>query len=110
MSMDFKKFLEMQNELDSFIMQNKTIDNKTLLSKRILACIVELGEYANETKCFKYWSDKKASDKEIRLEEFIDVLHFIFSIANLECFSAEDIEDMYKKKYEINIQRQKEGY
>ena len=108
--MELKEFLEMQEKLDEKILKGNFSDYKTLLSKKILACMVELGEYANETKAFKYWSKKEVSGREIRLEEFVDVLHFIFSIANQECFSAEDIEKAYKKKYEINIQRQKEGY
>ncbi len=108
--MELKEFLEMQEKLDEKILKGNFEDYKTILSKKILACMVELGEYANETKAFKYWSKKEATAKEVRLEEFVDVLHFIFSIANQEGFTAEDIETAYKKKYETNIQRQKEGY
>ena len=119
--MELKEFLEKQEKLDQFIFM-KNLDNfkdlsdndldKHLLVCKILAAITELGEYANELQGdgFKYWKKKPKADKQKRLEEFVDVWHFMFSIANHEGFTAEDIEDAYNRKYEINIQRQREGY
>lgn len=46
----------------------------------MLALLVEIGELANETRCFKYWSNKPASEREVILEEYVDGLHFILSI------------------------------
>ena len=116
-TMKLSDYLEMQAKLDNYIIENNYDKRnetseapKVLLTDTILACMVELGEYANETRCFKHWSKKEASEKEVRLEEYVDVLHFIFSIANQEKFTAEDIEKAYKSKYDENIRRQKEGY
>ena len=115
--MRLSKYLEMQKELDDFIVENNVEKwkntpekEKVLLTDTILACLVELGEYANETRCFKHWSKKEPSHKNIRIMEYIDCLHFFLSIANQEGFSSEDIEQAYFEKYEENIRRQKEGY
>lgn len=48
--------------------------------KRILALLVELGEFANETRCFKFWSVKGPSPKEVILDEWADALHFFLSL------------------------------
>jgi dimeric dUTPase (all-alpha-NTP-PPase superfamily) len=42
-----------------------------------LATLVEVAELANEVRCFKYWSVKSPSEKDIILAEYVDVLHFI---------------------------------
>ena len=46
----------------------------------MLALQVEVGELANETRCFKFWSLKKPSEASIILEEYVDCLHFILSL------------------------------
>lgn len=48
-----------------------------------LALRVELAEFANETRCFKHWSVRGPSDKETRLEEWVDALHFYLSLFNM---------------------------
>ena len=50
----------------------------------MLALLVEIGELANETRSFKFWSVKPASEKKIILEEFVDGIHFILSLG-IEC-------------------------
>jgi dimeric dUTPase (all-alpha-NTP-PPase superfamily) len=49
-------------------------------SKKILALLVELGECANEERCFKFWSNKARSPEKVVLEEFVDGLHFILDL------------------------------
>ena len=36
--------------------------------------------FANETRCFKFWSVKGPSEKEVLAEEFGDGLHFFLSL------------------------------
>lgn len=107
-----KDFLECQDELDKFIIENKKLNIKRneLLTDTLLALQVEVSELANETRCFKHWSNKGPSDKNIILEEYVDVLHFFLSLGNQLNFRAKDIEDAYFKKRQININRVKEGY
>ena len=86
--MDLTKLYKLQEELDKYIIANNysrtnvVMPLDELLDKTILALLVEVGELANETRCFKHWSTKGMSDKEIVLDEFSDILHFYLSIGN----------------------------
>ena len=111
--MELKQLLEMQYNLDEFIIESKslqTLDPKVRLTNTILALMVEMGEFANELKSFKFWSNKPPSPKEVHLEEFVDVLHFFLSIANQMGYSAEEIEMAYTNKACKNAERQKNNY
>ena len=81
--MNLAKLFELQRELDTRIERLHKLDSNELFSKKLLALLVELGELANETRCFKFWSLKAPSDKEIILDEFADGLHFILSLGIL---------------------------
>ncbi|MFE1243660.1 dUTP diphosphatase [Fictibacillus sp. NPDC058756] len=78
--MKIEKLFSMQNELNTRIVKEHNLENVSLSDKRRLAFLVELGELANETRCFKYWSKRPASEKEVILEEYVDGLHFVLSI------------------------------
>lgn len=78
--MDLSRLFELQNTLDSRIKNEHHLEDKDLFSKKVLALYVELGELANETRCFKFWSDKKPSAKNVILEEYVDCLHFILTL------------------------------
>ncbi|WP_461613500.1 dUTP diphosphatase [Clostridium sp. Marseille-QA1073] len=78
--MNFKKLFEMQEKLDNRIESEHNLQNQELFYKKILALQVEVGELANETRCFKFWSLKKPSETSVILEEYVDCLHFILSI------------------------------
>ncbi len=47
-----------------------------------MAFLVELAEFINEQRDFKYWSVKPASEQDILLEEYIDGIHFLISIGS----------------------------
>lgn len=51
---------------------------------------MEFGELANETRCFKYWSIKPMSDKEVILEEYIDCLFMILCFCNMTNVSMDE--------------------
>lgn len=87
--MNLQRLFEMQNTLDKRIEIEHNLEGIPLLQKKILALQIELGELANETRCFKFWSTKKPSTKDIILEEYVDCLHFILSIGIEKSF--EDI-------------------
>ncbi|MCR6096886.1 dUTP diphosphatase [Salipaludibacillus agaradhaerens] len=95
--MNLDELFAMQRELDTDIVKRKGLEGQDLLTNKILALQVELGELANEWRGFKFWSE----DKEPRtlgfgkmledgieipcyvnplLEEYVDCLHFILSI------------------------------
>jgi dimeric dUTPase (all-alpha-NTP-PPase superfamily) len=119
--MELKEFYKLQNKLDKVIVDSNfnTIgdemydihhNDKSFLNDRITALFVEVGEFANATRCFKYWSDKPSESKERLLDEYADILHFVFSIGNTLGFTVEEIEKAYLEKNLINHLRQKEGY
>ena len=78
--MNLDELFKLQMELDKKIVEQHALQNRSLVSEKILALQVEIGELANETRCFKYWSTKKPSDKNVILEEYVDCIHFILSI------------------------------
>lgn len=78
--MDLTGLFSLQRELDDRIRTKHNLKEKNLNGKKILSLHVEIGELANETRCFKYWSTKPPSPKEIILEEYVDCLHFILSL------------------------------
>lgn len=110
--MTLKELLRKQDELDRIILDNHNLRNMgtvELLGHKITALMVETSEMANEVRAFKYWSNKKPNVKEAK-EEYIDCLHFMLSIGNILFNEAEEIEEFYDKKYQINLKRQEEGY
>lgn len=71
---------DIQQELNDRIIKLHNLNEEDLKNDRFMAFYVELGELANETRCFKYWSLKPASEKEVVLEEFSDVVHFLLTL------------------------------
>lgn len=69
-----------QKELDLEIAANHHINYEVTRNKRILALLVEVGEFANTTRSFKFWSNKGMEEKSIVLDEFADGLHFLLSL------------------------------
>jgi dimeric dUTPase (all-alpha-NTP-PPase superfamily) len=78
--MGLKELYTMQKKLDSKIEEQHGLDNSDLVDQKILALLVELGELANETRCFKFWSVKPASERSVILEEYVDGVHFLLSV------------------------------
>ncbi|PPA71788.1 dUTPase [Jeotgalibacillus proteolyticus] len=70
----------MQHQLDSYIEKEKNVADQDLFDKKVIALLVEVGELANETRCFKFWSEKGPSEKSVILEEYVDGVHFLLSL------------------------------
>ncbi len=77
--MKLQELFAMQAELDRFIQSNQRI-TEDVFRKKGLALFVELAELANETRCFKFWSTKEASERSVILEEYVDSIHFLLSL------------------------------
>ncbi|SOC03087.1 dimeric dUTPase (all-alpha-NTP-PPase superfamily) [Ureibacillus xyleni] len=110
--MEFKELFEMQRQLDSFIEQTQKID-RDVFKEKGLALMIELAELANETRCFKFWSTKGPSEREVILEEFVDSIHFLLSLGNekslfLESWpeikTKEDLTSWFLQTQEVIIQ------
>ena len=78
---------------------------RDIIRKNKLELLVELGELANETKCFKYWTVKKPN-KELVLEEFADSLLmvlYMFNTYNVDYVSTVDVDMSNDILYEFNV-------
>lgn len=120
---NFHNFFLLQKELDSEIASTHNVTYETTFNKRVLALLVELGEFANETRAFKYWSFKAPSPKEIILDEYADALHFFLSLGlaiGIEDFSyslsdkkddlSNHILEVYEEVITFNNKRDKDSY
>ena len=87
-----KEMYEKQLELDNEIANNHHISYEETKDKRLLALLVELGEFANATRCFKFWSFKPSEEKSRVLDEFADGLHFLLSLGLAYHFEVDSIE------------------
>ncbi|MCY6958131.1 dUTP diphosphatase [Clostridium brassicae] len=107
--MNFNKLFELQRNLDQRINTEKNLQNESLFSKKVLALQVEVSELANETRCFKFWSNKGPSEKDVILEEYVDCLHFILSLGleknfeNLELIIRHEPHDLTEAFLNIYI-------
>lgn len=92
MEFNLHNLFEAQRKLDEEIQKNHHETYESTLNKRFLAFLVELGEFANSTRCFKFWSNKTSESKERVLDEYADGLHFILSLGISLGFEFSTIE------------------
>lgn len=88
--MDYKVFsdvLKSNMELDE--MFNKTFPDPEMIKKNKLELLVEIGELANETRFFKYWSNKPM-DMELVCGEYADCIIITFYFFNIMNISLEE--------------------
>lgn len=90
--MDWKELFKMQEQLDTYILSNHQLEGQSFFEEKILALLVELGELANETRCFKYWSHKLASNKAVIIEEYVDNIHFLLSLGLEKGYDFKQLE------------------
>ncbi|MBU4211190.1 MAG: dUTPase [Kiritimatiellae bacterium] len=59
---------------------------------------------------WKWWAKYQKFDKQNARVEVADLFHFLVSLAQVLDMSADDIFKAYRKKNEVNFQRQDSGY
>ncbi|MDY0345343.1 MAG: dUTP diphosphatase [Bacilli bacterium] len=79
-TIELKELYKLQSGLDARIASNHQTSYKKTKDDRLMALIVEIGELANETRCFKYWSNKGPSPRAVLLDEYADGMHFLLSL------------------------------
>lgn len=80
----FNDVLKSNIELDE--MFNNTFPDSEMVKKNKLELLVEIGELANETRYFKYWSNKPM-DMELVKGEYADciiITFYFFNIMNIK--------------------------
>ncbi|MCK1991792.1 dUTPase [Peribacillus muralis] len=95
--MNIGKLFDMQAALDEHIQAKHELGAENLVERKILALLVELGELANETRCFKFWSLKGPAEKETVLAEYVDGIHFILSLG-IDLGFVPEIQAVRKKQ------------
>jgi len=80
MTIDLTLLYKKQSELDAEIAKNHNVTYASTRTRRIIALLVELGEFANSTRAFKYWSNKPSESRERVLDEYADGMHFFLSL------------------------------
>ena len=89
------KFLEevyiKNKELDKIFIDKYEHIDKDMYKKNKIELLVEIGEFANETKCFKYWTNKKPNN-ELVLFEYADCIIMTLCLFNYLNLELEDIE------------------
>lgn len=90
------QLFQMQQSLDAHIEEKHQLAKEDLFNRKVLALLVEVGELANETRCFKFWSVKPSSEKKVILEEFVDGIHFILSLG-IECGFHHEVSEVKEK-------------
>jgi dimeric dUTPase (all-alpha-NTP-PPase superfamily) len=98
-----------QEILDSRVIETHDLEMEELFEERILALTDEVMEYAKATKCFKYWSLKDPDPTYVRLEEFVDGIHFYLSFFNYYEITPEQIKAAEILTAEIKGLSLKEG-
>ena len=110
MIIDFEPLFKKQLELDLDIQKRHNVTYEETLERRFLSLYVEIGELANATRCFKYWSNKPSEPRERVMDEFADGLHFLLSLGvalNIKnkCFeqkeTKEDLSNLFVKMYGV---------
>lgn len=92
--MDWNDIYQRNKILDSHFDEKYLETEPLLFEKNCLELTVEIAEFANETKCFKYWTIKPMK-KEETLEECADVimmLLYFYNHLNVSTLNIKKIE------------------
>ena len=77
---DVVELVPLQKALDEDIASRHNLSYASTSNRRLLALFVEIGEFANSTRTFKFWSTKGPESKARILDEAADCLHFFLGI------------------------------
>jgi len=75
------QYYERNKQLDKLYIDKYGRVDTRCYEKNCLEFIVEICEFANESKCFKYWSVRNPN-RELLLEEYADCLSMLFCLFN----------------------------
>lgn len=78
---EYNEYYQRNKQLDKMYEERYANIDSRYYEKNCLELIVELCEFANESKCFKYWSIKEP-DRNLLLEEYADCLSMLLCIFN----------------------------
>lgn len=96
------------NILDDIFIDKFSKIDKDMFRKNKIELLVEIGELANETKCFKYWTTK-TPNRDLVLEEYADCIimtlclynYYDMELNDIECNKMDDVNDIFAKLYQL---------
>lgn len=77
-----ENMMKIHKQLEDKIEKRFDLSPRSMHDENIVAFMVEIGELANETKCFKYWSADKSIKRARVLEEYADLCHVLIGLGN----------------------------
>ena len=80
-----------RNKKTDSIYHEKFGDTEEVFRKNCIELLVELGEFVNETKCFKYWSVKTPDMNKV-LDEYADCILMVLYFYNKLDMEIEEVE------------------
>lgn len=84
-------------------------DTEARISALCTAIMHEAAELQGTTN-WKWWKKPTAFDEEHAREELVDILHFVIQVSLELGLTPDDILAEYRRKNEINRERQRTGY
>ncbi len=97
----WNKLYDNNKRLDKIFTEKYKSDNK-LFEKNCIELLIEIGEFVNETKVFKYWSIK-SPNKEKMLEEYADVITMILTFYGIKNMEIKELYKFYENKEILDI-------
>ncbi|QWI52494.1 dUTP diphosphatase [Bacillus mycoides] len=97
---NLQKLFEIQKALDERIVKENNITHDRF-DNLVLALLDEVGECAKETRCFKDWSKKGPSPREVILEEYVDGVHFVLSLGLLKGYDKEHLPYLHEHNIKV---------
>src|SRR5699024_7052688 len=88
--MNWTTLFSMKRKLDDHIKTKHNLVHESLLETKYLALLVELGDIANATRSVNIWCTKAANDRSLILEEYVDGIHVLLSIARILGFHYDE--------------------
>ncbi len=110
----------MEDKLDSIFSLQKGLTNMMNLDRypketeekisALCTAIIHEAVELQRTTNWKWWKSPTAFNQTEAKEELIDIWHFVIQASIELNLTPNEILDEYKRKNEINRQRQKDGY
>lgn len=92
---EYKEIYERNKKLDKMFIDKYQASEPYLFEKNCIEFLVELGEFVNETKCFKYWTNKKPKRNDL-LEEYADCITMALTFFNVLDLELKDFKNHHK--------------
>ena len=97
---DLHKVYEENKRLDLIFIEK--YNHKDFVKKNKLELLVEIGELANETRCFKYWSNKEVNNDLVK-EDYADCIIMSLCFFNYLNISLDEINYINDDKEIIDL-------